>query len=52
MTESESPLTESNFTCTKNMRCSANIFITQETGGIGSEFQSFKIPWGRQSVVS
>ena len=41
-----------NFTCTKNVRCSACVFITQETGGLSSEFSSFKIAWRRQSVVN
>ena len=51
--ESESPLTLSNFTCTKSVRCSrTRIYITQETGGLSSKFPSFKIAWRRQSVIS
>lgn len=41
--EGESPLTYINFTCTKDVRCSACIFITQETVGLVSDFPSLSV---------
>ena len=52
MTEGESPLTWSDFTCTKNVRCSTRVFITQEAGGLSSKFSSLKIAWRRPSVIT
>ena len=52
MTESESPLTWSDFICTKNVRSTTRIFIAQEAGGLSSKFPSLKIACRRQSVIS